>query len=148
MIEVVELDAAATHPLRRSVLRSGTASDVVEFDGDDEPTTFHLGVRSDGELVAISTWLARRYPDRPDRPAFQLRGMATAPERRGQGDGSCLLDAGIARCVELGAELVWARARVSALGFYRRRGFDPVGAAYVDQTTGLPHCDIIRPLTP
>ena len=60
-MHIREISAPDTHELRRSVLRDGTPSDQVEWNGDDEPTTFHLGVRLDeGTIVAISTWLARR----------------------------------------------------------------------------------------
>lgn len=138
------LRATETHPLRRTVLRDGTASDDVVFDGDELPATFHLGVRVDGELAAISTWISGRYPDLPDRAAHQLRGMATAPSHRGVGIASALLADGIARCVALGSTVVWARARVSALGFYERHDFVPTGVEYVDITTGLPHRDIVR----
>lgn len=143
MVSVVAVDAAATHPLRRSVLRDGTASDAVEFDGDDLDTTFHLGVRLDDELVAISTWMQRRYPDLPEHVGFQLRGMATDPARRGGGIGGSLLAAGVTRCRELGGGVIWARARVPAIGFYQRHGFETRGAEYVDLTTGLPHRDIV-----
>lgn len=147
MIEIVDLTATETHPLRRSVLRDGTTSDVVEFAGDDEPTTFHLGIRVDDDIVAVSTWLLHRYPDLPAPRAVQLRGMATTPERRGTGLGTRLLIAGIGRCVDRGIELVWARARLTACGFYGRHGFECVGPTYVDPTTGLEHRDIVRDLT-
>jgi GNAT superfamily N-acetyltransferase len=142
--ELVELRPEDTHPLRRRVLREGTASVEVVFDGDTLDTTFHLGLRVDGELVAVSTWLARRYPDRPDHVAYQLRGMASDPSLRGQGLGTRLLNAGLERCRAAGATLVWARARDSALPFYERHGFVIVGPGYIDLTTGLPHHDIVR----
>lgn len=142
-VHVVELTAAETHPLRRTVLRAGTASDVVEFDGDELATTFHLGVRAVGEIVAISTWIARPCPARPALAGIQLRGMATDPAHRGAGLGARLLTAGIARCAASGAELVWARARVTALEFYVRHGFTPAGPVYADPVTGLPHRDIL-----
>ncbi|MGA1594495.1 MAG: hypothetical protein ACO371_07620 [Ilumatobacteraceae bacterium] len=44
----------------------------------------------------------------------------------------------------LGAELVWARARDTALTFYTSRGFEVFGEGYVDLSTGLPHHDVIR----
>jgi predicted GNAT family N-acyltransferase len=143
--EIVEIAAADTHDLRRRVLRDGTPSVVLTWDGDDEPTTFHLGVRDGDEIVAISTWLRRRYPDRPADDAFQLRGMATDPAHRATGVSSRLLVVGLDRCASDGATLVWARARVAALSFYERHGFEPVGPEYVDLTTGLPHRDILRP---
>jgi GNAT superfamily N-acetyltransferase len=141
--ELVELRPEDTHRLRRRALRDGTASDEVVFEGDTLATTFHLGLRVDGELVAVSTWLARPYPDRPGELGYQLRGMASEPRHRGQGLGTQLLAAGLERCRAAGATLVWARARDSALPFYEHHGFATVGAGYVDLTTGLPHHDIV-----
>lgn len=143
MIEVVELTAAETHPLRLRLLRDGTASDEVVFDGDDLATTLHLGGTVNGELVAISTWLVRRYPDLPAQSGHQLRGMATQPAARGSGVSAAVLNAGLNRCSEAGSTVVWARARVAALSFYRRHGFETRGDEYIDLTTGLPHRDIV-----
>jgi GNAT superfamily N-acetyltransferase len=142
--ELVDLRPEDTHFLRLAILRDGTASDAVVFDGDELATTLHLGVRLDGEIVAISTWLVRGHPDHPDRHGMQLRGMATVPSRRGSGVSAMLLRAGIDRCRAAGIDLVWARARVTALSFYVRHGFEPVGVDYVDSTTGLAHHDIVR----
>jgi thiamine transport system ATP-binding protein len=137
---IVELTAAETHPLRAAVLRNDTPSREVALPGDDEPTTVHLGVRDRaGRLIAISTWL-RKSPPGSDRDGVQLRMMATAPDVRGHGAGDALLDAGIARvrAAQPGAVL-WARARDSALGFYRRHGFEVVEPGFVDKTTAMPH---------
>lgn len=144
VVEVVELTAAETHPLRAALLRHDTPDDRVEFDGDELATTFHLGARIDGELVTISTWMQRRYPDLPAHAAHQLRGMATLPVVRGSGIGATVLVEGLQRCADAGSEVVWARARVAALAFYRRHGFETRGDEYVDLTTGLPHHDITR----
>lgn len=143
MVSVTAIEAAATHPLRRSVLRDGTASDVVAFDGDDLDTTFHLGVESGRDLVAISTWMRRRHPDLPEHDGYQLRGMATDPSRRGEGFAAAMLSTGLERCRGVGATVVWARARTTALEFYTSHGFETRGASYVDVTTGLPHRDIV-----
>lgn len=143
--EIVEIAAADTHDLRRRVLRDGTPSDVVVWEGDAEPGTFHLGARTPDGLIAISTWLRRRYPDRPAEDAVQLRGMAVDPDHRGTGVADRLLVTGLERCAAEGATLVWARARVAALSFYVRHGFVPTGAEYTDLTTGLPHRDVLRP---
>lgn len=145
-VEIVEITAVDTRPLRLRVLRTGTPDTEVVWAGDDEATTFHLGALAGGDLVGISTWLLRRYPDRPDVGAFQLRGMATAPGLVGSGIGTALLLAGLDRCAAEGAGLVWARARATALGFYERHGFDTVGPRYTDLTTGLAHHDIVRRL--
>ncbi len=143
---IVELTPAETHPLRAAVLRNDTPNRELALDGDDEPSTLHLGVRDrDGRLVAVSTWLRRSPPGR-DGAGVQLRAMATAPEVRGHGAGDVLLDAGITRArAEAPDAVVWARARDSALGFYVRHGFEVVEPGFVDETTALPHHVILLP---
>lgn len=146
-MRIVEIGAAETHPLRRTELRTGTPETEVVFDGDDLPRTFHLGVRDDEHgLIGISTWLERPHRERPGTPAYQLRGMATAPEARGAGVGTALLEAGLRICRDRAATLVWARARVTAVSFYQRHGFEVVGHQYIDAATALAHIDIVREL--
>lgn len=149
-VEVVAVPATATYELRRSVLRTGTLTTDVTFDGDDEATTVHLAVieHRHGQpiAIAVSTWLARPWPPEPETPAVQLRGMATAPGRRGQGLGSRLLTEGLDRARRRGARLVWANARDTALGFYLAHGFEFVGDGHVDPATGLAHHRVVRRL--
>ncbi len=143
--EVVELSPEETHPLRLAVLRSDTPTKEVSFDEDTWPGAIHLGLRIDGELVAISTWIPRPHND---RPAVQLRGMATAQHLQGIGLGGVLLQAGCDRVAATGVRLVWARARDSALDFYLRHGFVVEGDGFIDTTTELPHHLVVRTLTP
>lgn len=147
-VDVVTITAADTHDLRWRVLRDGTLSDAVVFDGDEDAGTFHLGVRDgDGTIVAISTWLQRSHPTAPDRPAHQLRGMAIEPSLRGRGVGTLLLMAGLTACKARESDVVWAHARSTALSFYERHGFVVSGDEYVDETTGLAHVDIVLMFT-
>lgn len=141
-MRVVELSAADTHDLRRRVLRVGTVTTSVDFDGDE--SAVHLGVMVDSDVVAVSSWFDRRHPDRPALAGVQLRGMAVEPSLAGTGLGSLLLAAGVERMRSDGAGLVWARARDTALDFYTSRDFEVFGEGYVDLSTGLPHHDVIR----
>ena len=70
--------------------------------------------------------------------------MATSVPARGSGAAGLVLTEGLRRCAEVGSTVVWARARVTALGFYERHGFETRGDEYVDLTTGLAHRDIVR----
>jgi predicted GNAT family N-acyltransferase len=142
-VHIREISSSDTHPLRASVLRNDTPITDVDWDGDDEPSTFHLGVRLDDDtLVAISTWLERAHPAFEGKRSMQVRGMATAPSHRNIGLGSILLESGLTLCRQRGVEIVWARARVPALRFYERHGFGAIGEQYIDPTTALPHVDI------
>ena len=142
--QVIELTAAQTHPLRLDVLRRGTPHRDVAFPEDDMAGTLHLGVELDGEVVGVSTWIDHSHPDLPAIRGAQLRGMATAPHLQGHGIGGLLVETGVARMFASGHELVWARARDSALGFYERHGFVRRGPGYVDVVTLIPHHDIVR----
>jgi len=136
---VVEVAATDTHDLRRRVLRDDSPTAALEFDGDDEPTSFHLAIERDDVIVAVSSWMQRALPDDPRDTDVQLRGMASEPALQGQGIGATLLRAGLDRAHHRGATRVWARARCTAVAFYVANGFDVVGDEFVDGTTGLPH---------
>jgi len=138
-VSIVEITADRTHDLRRRVLRSGTVSTDVEFDGDEDPGTTHLGAVRGSAVVAIVTLLRRPFPYEPVTPALQLRGMATDPESRGTGLGMRLVAASEERARGEDATLIWARARSSAIGFYLGAGFETHGTDFDDPTTGLPH---------
>jgi len=143
----VRISAAETHDLRRRVLRTGDPAAAVEWVGDDDTGTFHLGIRDRaGVVVAVSTWMHRPDPVDPAVQATQLRGMATDPALEGRGLGSRLLEAGIERCRARDDEVVWANARVTAVGFYERAGFSVVGAEFETAATGLPHRMVRRSL--
>ncbi len=139
----MEISATETHPLRLAVLRSNTITKDVAFPEDTLPGTVHLGLRIEGELVAVSTWVPRPHND---QPAVQLRGMATAEHLQGMGLGGLLLEAGCQRVAATDAEIVWARARDTALPFYLRHGFEVEGDGFIDANVNLPHHLVVRSL--
>lgn len=137
-MRVVDIEAAATHELRRRVLREGRAEADVEFPGDRAPGAFHVGVEDDdGALIGVATVSAEPTPHRPGRRAARLRGMAVEPSRQGAGAGGLLLDAVVERARRDGHQVLWANGRDTALRFYQDRGWEVVGAGFV--SVGLPH---------
>ncbi len=146
-IEIGEITASATHPLRRLVLRDGAADAVVDWVGDDDPSTVHLGATADGRIVCVSTWSAVPDPHAPGVESTRLRGMAADPAFVGRGIGRSILDAGIERARSAGSRRVWADARVTALGFYERAGMTVSGPVFVTEATGVPHRHVHIDLT-
>ncbi len=132
-------------PLRLEVLRAGMANQTVEFDGDDEVTTVHLGAfdQSDNN-IGVSSWMQRAFQPEPDLKAVQLRGMATATHRQGHGIGGLLLDAGLKNAQENGFDVIWANARDAALNFYNRHGYITVGEGFIETVTQLPHHKVVK----
>lgn len=142
--EIVVLAARDTHDLRRRVLRDDRIDAPVEWAGDDDPETVHLGVVIDDAVVAVSTWLTSSSPE---RRLTQLRGMATEPSLAGSGIGGRLLRSGIERAALHGTDLIWANARLGALRFYERAGFTAVGDVFTIAEIGLPHRRVEYPIS-
>lgn len=147
-MRIAFVDAAATRPLRRAVLRP-TWSLAAPMHGDENDDAVHLGAFDDDDaLVGTCVLLPRPYPLRPDEtPAWQLRGMATADGSRGRGIGTQVLAAVVAEVARRGGRLVWCEARTSAVAFYLQHGFAIDGAEYLHAESGTPHRYMWRPGT-
>jgi GNAT superfamily N-acetyltransferase len=145
-LEIALVDVADTYPLRRSVLRVGMPHVPVENSEDSVPGAFHLGARpiGGGPCMAVASFAPQETPWRPGRRAYRLRGMAVDPKLRSTGIGRRLLAAGADRVRALGAEVLWANARSTALPFYQRFGMAPAGEEFLE--IGIPHRVVVLDL--
>ena len=130
---------ADTADLRRRVLRGGRPVDLA----DDDPTLFHVGAYDGEQLVGTGNVRREPAPWAPDVPAWRLRGMATEPERRGEGVGAAVLEALLEHCQAEGGGELWCNARTPARTLYLRAGFTEVGEEWVDPEIG-PHVQMRR----
>jgi GNAT superfamily N-acetyltransferase len=130
-------------PVRARVLRVGTPSTDPRLAEDDLPGVFHLAGRLDGDLVACVSFCPQDTPLRPGVVGWRFRAMAVDTVLQGTGLGRVILAAGIERARAEGAEVVWANARDSAIGFYESMGMVVVGDGWVDATTAMPHHVVI-----
>lgn len=114
------VSAEEVRPLRHRVLRPGQAFDETAYPGDDLPDTVHLGAFDGVRLVGV----ASLYREGRDGPGWRLRGMATDAGVRGGGYGAALLAGCVGHVAASGGGDLWCNARMSAVGFYRRAGFE------------------------
>ncbi len=142
LADVRVISAVETLPLRQTVLRPGRSVAASQFPGDDAPATRHYGAFRAGQLLGIASLYLAELPEQPGVTAWQLRGMATAPEARGMGFGRALVFACIAFARENGARLLWCNARTTAAGFYRKLGFETLGEEFEIPDVG-PHFRMI-----
>lgn len=136
---IVEPDLATVLAVRAEVLRRGTPSSDPRYPRDEEPGTCHLGIKVDGAIVGVSTWMSEPFAARPDVPAARLRGMAVRESHRDRGWGAVLLAAGLEWAATNGAAIAWAAARDTAIPFYARLGWRVEGTGFIDDVTGLGH---------
>ena len=132
--------------LRIRVLRQGTPTTHANYSEDDYPDVVHFGIKQAGDVIATSTWFLEECPEAPGLVAMQLKGMAVDTSLQTGGFGAQLISAGVALATERNAEIVWARARDSALGFYEKCGFSIAGDGFIDESTDMPHHIVVRTL--
>jgi ribosomal protein S18 acetylase RimI-like enzyme len=114
-------------PLRHSVLRPGQAFLETRYPGDD--AGLHFGAFDGDRLVGIASLYEEGRADGP-AGGWRLRGMATDPNVRGAGYGAALLAACVEEVAGAGGTEVWCNARMAAVGFYRRAGFEVVSEEF------------------
>ena len=140
MTKVKIINASDLLPLRAKVLRPGMKAEEAVFKGDDYETTFHVGVVSDsGEIIGVSSFYLKSESAEKNPNEYKLRGMAVDPDLQTKGCGTMMLDFALSILKEKNAKLLWCNARVSASGFYVKKGFttdfeefhlEPAGAHY------------------
>jgi len=115
--------------VRSHVLRGGTPRRECIFPTDNWPGAFHLGYYLNDELACIASFHPQNYGEFMGT-GYQLRGMATIEQYRGQGLGNQLLNFAIVLLRGQKANYMWCNARKSAVQFYLNMGFELVSAEF------------------
>jgi hypothetical protein len=117
--------------------------------GDDNPDAVQLAAMDESDrVIAACILLPRPYRLRPEQDAaWQLRGMATVAELRGQGVGAALVTRALTEIAHRSGRLAWCEARIGAVDFYRRQGFLVDGPEFEHAETGIPHVPMSRAVT-
>lgn len=128
--------------LRARVFVVEQACAYLDPDGRDERAWHLLGHDDAGALVAS----LRAFPPGAHHPEAAVFGrVVTAPERRGEGLGTALMQAGLRWMgATFGAVPVRASAQAHLAGWYGRLGFTVDGPAYDED--GIPHVPIVGTL--
>lgn len=123
-MKVLRISAQDTYPIRQQVLIPTHELKKAKFENDDdEDISFHLGAFVNSKLVSVASFYYERNSIFEDLHQYQLRGMATLPENRGQGLSSELLTTAFPIIKQNLCTLLWCNARESAIGFYEKVGF-------------------------
>ncbi|RZK48309.1 MAG: GNAT family N-acetyltransferase [Pedobacter sp.] len=138
------ISAEKTLPLRSEVLREGRPLSACVFPQDIEKGGFHLGYFIEEELIGIASFFLKAHP-LAKGIAYQLRGMAIAPNHQGNGFGKKLIDFAKTQLKVTNAQFIWCNARTSAKSFYERLGFEVVSPEFLIEDVG-PHYEMLLTL--
>jgi len=136
VIQLKEIKAEDTYAIRKTVLRKNMTLSH-EMPGDHDPETVHLGVYDENKLLCTGSFM-KNNRDEFTGHQYQLRGMATAEGSQRKGYGRILLEKAEDFFKVRGIDLIWCNARVSALEFYKKSGYETIGEVFVVPQIG-PH---------
>ena len=129
-MNVKQIEAKDTYPIRSVVLRPGLPEDTCHFTGDYDDHTFHLGAFEDNQLASIASFYFIKNPGIQNNYQYQLRGMATLDQHRGQGLSSALLKTAFPIIKNNHVDLLWCNARTGSCGFYEKVGFKTISEEF------------------
>lgn len=128
MIQLKEIKAEDTYAIRKAVLRKNMTLSH-EMPGDHDPDSVHLGVYDENKLLCTGSFM-KNNRDEFTGHQYQLRGMATAEGSQRKGYGRILLEKAEDFFKVRGIDLIWCNARVSALEFYKKSGYETIGEVF------------------
>jgi ribosomal protein S18 acetylase RimI-like enzyme len=130
-MEVRQITAEETRDLRFRVLWPHLESvDKCVIDIDHRSDALHLGTFDGNRLVAIGSLFEFETPKISHLKKYRLRAMATDPEYRGKGTGEMLIRKAIEILRSKNYDVLWCDARLKAVGFYEKIGFQALDEIY------------------
>jgi len=134
---IKKITAKTAYKVRHPVLREGKPLDSCHFDGDDLPSTFHLGYYTNELLVGVVSLLDKAHPDFSAEHPFQLRGMAVLTNYQKRGIGDALVKKAEEMILARGGTAMWMNAREIAVPFYEKLGYQKHGIPFTIPKIGL-----------
>lgn len=128
---IKSITANDTFSVRHIVLRPGRPVEDCYFELDNHPSSLHLGMEFNGEIIAVLSALPLECENFPGLISMRLRGIATLPAFQKEGFGSQLMREVEKRLLKLKKiRLIWLNGRISAKKFYQNLGYNTVGETF------------------
>ncbi len=138
MIALKKITPTELYPIRHEILRKGEPFEKCIYANDDAESTCHFGLYEDGVLAGVVSLFETKSTSFNDALQFQIRGMAVLEQHQKKGYGAALV-----RAVELHLNAnhshytLWFNARIIAVGFYEKMGFEKIGDQFEIEPIGM-----------
>lgn len=127
MITIKRINAIDTRELRCRVLQLHQTQDECQYAGDFDEESAHFGAFENENIVGILSCYPQKNALINQSSAWQLRAVAVSEHIQGQGIGKLLLNVVERHTIDAGGQCLWANARKSAIGFYKKAGYQVMG---------------------
>ena len=122
MLEIKEIKPSETLDLRHRILSPNKSVDSIILTEDDVGQ--HFGLFKDAQLISVISLFI-------ENDMAQFRKFATETIEQYKGYGSILLNYIIEESVKNNVKNLWCNARLTALGFYEKFGFEVVSEKWI-----------------
>ena len=127
---IQKIRAIETFSVRHPVLRAGKPIEDCRFDGDDLETTTHFGLFLENILIGVISIFKMQNQLFSAKKQFQIRGMAVLEDYQKKGFGAALVQHVEHYLESRNETIIWFNARISAVGFYEKLGYQIIGDAF------------------
>ena len=144
MLRIDSVEASEILDIRLAVLRKGMRIEDCHFEGDNDSNTCHLVAKDHTTAVGCCSLMKKDWSEY-ENLSYQLRGMAVLEPHQGRGVGAELLKAAESVVRDKNAELIWFNARIGAVNFYQKFGYEIVSDEFEISGVG-PHVKMLKRL--
>ncbi|WP_298221605.1 GNAT family N-acetyltransferase [Flavobacterium sp.] len=138
MMVIKKITAATLYPIRHEILRKGEPLEKCIYPNDDAETTFHFGLYEDNLLAGVISVFETKSAVFNDEKQFQIRGMAVLEQHQKKGYGAALVHEAESHLkTHHNNYTLWFNARIKAVGFYEKLGFEKTGQPFEIDTIGI-----------
>ena len=123
MLKIKNIKASETWDLRHRVMASNRPFDSIKLPKDEQG--LHFGLFHEEKLISVISLFT-------ENDSAQFRKFATEISEQGKGYGSILLNHIIEESMKNNVKILWCNARMTALGFYEKFGFEPVSETWIE----------------
>ena len=124
-----EITITEAFSVRHPVLRAGKPLESCHFEGDDLATTKHFGYFDNKHLIGIISVFKKDNAFFAQNQ-FQIRGMAVLTAYQKKGIGVALVSLAEHYIQSKKGSLIWLNARIIAVGFYEKSGYQIIGNSF------------------
>jgi len=126
-IKIKPITGNETTSIRHAVLRKGKPIEACSIPQDDLKSSFHFGLFYKNKLVGVCTFVIDQSPYFKDLNQYRLRAMGVLEQYQGLNFGKQLLNYGVSFLKEKNVDRLWFNARIIAVNFYKKNGFETIG---------------------
>jgi predicted GNAT family N-acyltransferase len=123
MLKIKNIQASETWDLRHRVMAPNRPFNSIKLPKDD--LGLHFGLFQEEKLISVISLFI-------NNDIAQFRKFATEISEQNKGYGSILLNHIIEESIKSNVKCLWCNARLTALRFYEKFGFEAVSETWMD----------------